>query len=195
MNKIISFSLMLTAAFLFQSCGGDEMLIPKPPTYLRMDLPAHSYKSYESACPYTFELAELYTPNPVFENGQRTCHLDINLGQLNGTMHFSYIDMEYPLKDYIDYSINKVEEHKVKATGIVDKHIIRPKDRVFGTYFELKGDVASPFQFYLTDSVSRFASGVIYFNSRPNYDSIRPSLEYFKEDLLHFMNSFRWKNP
>lgn len=175
------------------ACGGDELLIPKPPTYLRTDFPEHTYKRTQLDCPYSFELADAYNYNPVFDNGKRTCHLDINLGKLNGVLNFSYIDMNRPLADYVEYALNKVEEHQVKATSIDDEQIIRPDAHVYGTFFELKGDVASPFQFYLTDSTNRFVSGVVYFNTRPNYDSLRPSLDYLKKDIMHLMNTFEWK--
>ena len=36
----------------------------------------------------------------------------------------------------------------------------------------LQGDVATNFQFYLTDSVSQFARGEIILNCKPNYDSL-----------------------
>lgn len=185
------FSILLLL-FVMAACG-EEMPIPKPPTYLRTDFPEHTYKRTNLDCPYSFELSEAYNYNPVIENGVRTCHLDINLGQLNGVINFSYIEMEHPLKDYIDYSLNKVEEHKVKADAIEDKQFLHPEKRVFGTFFELKGNVASPFQFYLTDSTNRFVSAVVYFNARPNYDSLRPSLEYLKQDLMHLVETFEWK--
>jgi gliding motility-associated lipoprotein GldD len=86
-----------------------------------------------------------------------------------------------------------VDEHKLKATAIEDFRLINGKKRVFGTFFELKGDVASPYQFYLTDSTSRFVSGVVYFNSRPNYDSLKPSLDYLKLDLMKMVETFEWK--
>jgi gliding motility-associated lipoprotein GldD len=185
--------IIVLIAWSLTGCGGDDLLIPKPPTYLRTDFPEHTYKRTALDCPYSFELSEAYNYNPVIEQGKRTCHLDINLGKLNGIVNFSYIEMEYPLKDYIDYALAKVEEHKVKADEIDDSQIIRPDANVYGTFFELKGEVASPFQFYLTDSSSRFVSGVVYFNARPNYDSLRPSLDYLKKDLLHLMNTFQWE--
>lgn len=179
---------------MLASCG-DEIMIPKPPTYLRLNLPAHEYVLYSDDTPYQFEAAKIFKVRSVTdEKGQLTFHKDIDLGPLNGVMHFSYIDMENPLADYINFAINKVEEHKVKATAIEDSLIIRPKDKVYGTFFELQGDVASPFQFYLTDSTKRFVSGVVYFNAAPKYDSLKPSLEYLKQDLYHFVNTFKWKN-
>jgi gliding motility-associated lipoprotein GldD len=190
---IVGWLGIIFTGIVIASCG-EDMPIPKPPTYLRTDFPEHTYKRLDVGCPYSFELSNAYNYAPVMENGNRTCHLDINLGKLNGVMHFSYIDMTYPLKDYIEYALAKVEEHEVKADAINDDlRIIRPDDRVFGTFFELKGDVASPFQFYLTDSTDRFVTGVIYFNAAPNYDSLRPSLDYLKKDLMHLLETFEWR--
>lgn len=191
MKKISVFVILLN---ILAACGGDKINIPKPSTYLRLNLPKHEYVKFSEACPYEFELSKIYKVHSVTdEDGKLTCHKDIDLGPLNGTIHFSYIPMVSPLADYINFAINKVEEHKVKATAIEDTNFIRPNDRVYGTFFELQGDVASPFQFYLTDSTSRFVSGVVYLNAPPKYDSLRPSLEYLREDLYQFMNTFKWK--
>lgn len=190
LTKITS---IITGVLLLSACGSEEMPIPKPPTFLNIELPAHSYKKHSESCPYEFDVSTLYQVRNVYDGKKLTCHKDILLGKLNGTLHFSYIIMDKPLKDYINYAIDKVDEHKIKATDIRDNQIIRPKDKVYGTFFELKGDVASPFQFYLTDSVSRFISGVVYMNSRPNYDSIKPSLDYIKKDLNRMLNTLKWK--
>ena len=182
---LISFSMLV-------ACGEDK-LIPKPPAYLRHDFPEHTYKLFSDACPYSFEIQPIYTVRSVTEEGKSTCHKDIDLGPLNGVIHFSYIPMTNKLSDYVNFAINKVDEHKVKATAIEDKKFIRSDARVFGTLFEIQGDVASPYQFYLTDSTSRFVSAVVYFNSTPKYDSLRPSLDYLKQDIEHFINTFEWK--
>jgi gliding motility-associated lipoprotein GldD len=188
-NIFFTFTLVL----LLFSCG-EENHIPKPPTYLRLDLPKHEYLNFkENECSYSFEYAKIYEISNVSNDLGKTCHKDIHLGPLNGILHFSYIKMEKPLGEYIDFAIDKVDEHKVKATAIEDSIILRPKDRVFGTFFELQGDVASPFQFYLTDSVSRFVSGVVYMNKTPKYDSLKPSLDYLKIDLFQMIKTFSWE--
>src|SRR5690606_28766192 len=110
---------------------------------------------------------EIYTVKPVTEAGKPTCHKDIDLGPLNGQIHFSYIDMVEPLSTYVNYANDKVGDHKLKATAINDKQIIRKKDRVFGTFFALEGDVAAPFHFCLTDCSACFVTGVVYFNRMP----------------------------
>lgn len=178
--------------FVLFACA-EETYIPKPPTYLRLEVPDHSYQLFEDECAYRFELSNLYKAEPVIENGQATCHKDIQLGPLNGAIHLSYIDMTEPLAAYVNFVNDKVDEHKVKASAINDQNFLNPKTRVFGTLFELEGDVASPFQFYLTDSLTRFVSGVVYFNSMPNYDSLKPTLDYLKVDIEHLINTFEWK--
>lgn len=182
--------IILIAIFALPSCGGDELMIPKPPTYLKAELPAHKYIQFNDRCPYTFELSEIYKAKEV---SSENCHKDIDLGKVNGVINFSYIDMEESLAKYVNFSNDKIDEHKLKATSILDQNIIHKDRKVFGTFFELKGDVATPFQFYLTDSTDRFVSGVVYLNCVPNYDSLRPTLEYLKVDLLHMLNTFEWK--
>lgn len=191
--KINGILIILSSTLLFVSCGDDEILIPRPPSYLRMDLPKHAYTSFKDECPYSFEYPSYFSVQITKDElGNNSCHKDINFGALNGVMHFSYIEMEEPLSKYVNYSNDKVGDHKLKATKILDKQIIRPESKVYGTFFELQGDVASPFQFYLTDSTERFASGVIYFNNRPNYDSLKPVLDHLEIDLMHFVNTFEW---
>ncbi|MBI2259471.1 MAG: gliding motility lipoprotein GldD [Flavobacteriia bacterium] len=184
---------LLGFLLLFISCS-EEINIPKPPTYLRLNLPEHQYHKFiESNCKYSFDAPTIFKIKDVYQEKNKTCHKDIHLDKLNGIMHFSYIEMEKPLSEYVNYAINKVDEHKIKANAIEDTSFIFPNKRVFGTFFEIQGDVASPFQFYLTDSTDRFISAVVYFNSRPNYDSLIPTLQYLKTDLFQMINSFQWK--
>ena len=135
----------------------------------------------------------MFKVEKVRKGEEMTCHKDIDLGPLNGMIHLTYIDMEEPLSTYVNYVNDKIDEHKVKATAINDFKIIRPESNFYCTFFELEGNVASPFQFYMTDSMDNFAYGVVYFNSTPNYDSIRPSLDYLKLDLDYLLENFEWK--
>lgn len=177
------------------SCSNNELLIPKPPTFLRTDFPKHTYQRYNGNVPYSFELSTVYLAKPVLYKQEVTDHLEINLGALNGVLYLNY----YPLPNrdtlvrYINLSNDKVDDHQVKATGIDQINIIKPGKKVYGTFFELKGDVATNFQFYLTDSSRHFLRGELLLNCRPNYDSLRPSLNYLKEDLQHLLETFEWK--
>ncbi|WP_343605588.1 hypothetical protein [Fluviicola sp.] len=193
MTRIISAAVVLS--FLFTGCGGDEILIPKPPTYLRTDFPKHTYQKIDDATTYSFELSKAYIAKPLTYKGELTNHKEINLGPLNGVLYLNY----YPIPNrdtlirYINLSNDKVDEHQIKATKIYDQKFIFPEKKVYGTFFEFEGDVATNFQFYLTDSTSHFLRGEVLMNCRPNYDSLRPSLNYLKVDLIHLIETVRWK--
>ncbi|HLV40916.1 MAG TPA: hypothetical protein VKY37_01460 [Brumimicrobium sp.] len=189
MSRSFSFFIVLLV-FGLVSCNTQENYIPKPSTYLELNLPDRSYETYTDPCGYSFNKPSYFNVNNV--NGQ-PCNRDIELSTLNGVLHLSRIDIDTALGVYVNYAIDKVEEHKVKATAIYDSTFIRGDSKVYGTFFELQGNVASPFQFYLTDSTTRFVSGVVYFNTRPNYDSIKPTLDFVKTDLYELMNSLEWK--
>lgn len=173
------------------SCG-EENYIPKPPTYLRLELPDHSYKKFDKDCPYTFEIAETFDVKTM-RGDTSSCSKEIDLGKLNGSIFLHYWKMDKPLSFYINSANDEVDRHKIKATSIDDSRIIRESDRVFGTYFKFQGDVATPFQFYLTDSTTHFVYAEVLFNSIPNYDSLKPSLDYLDVDLKKMLETFKWK--
>jgi gliding motility-associated lipoprotein GldD len=178
-------------ALIIGACEGKEKFIPKPPTYLKIDLPERTYSTYSDTCSFSFRKPIYFSVKSV---DRQSCNRDIELDGLNGTIHLSVIAMDTSLAAYVNYAIDKVDEHKVKAYAIIDTSFINPETRTYGTLFELQGNVATPFQFYVTDSVSRFLSGIVYFNTRPNYDSIRPVLNFLKEDIYQFMESVEWKD-
>lgn len=130
-----------------------------------------------------------------FEQGQQNYSVqEIDLGPLNGSLFLYYLRLTSPdsLSEIINFSNDKVDEHKIMADKIDFEQIIEPSKKVYGTFFELKGNVATNFQFYLTDSSQHFLRGEVLLNCRPNYDSLRPALNYLKTDLQTLIKSFRW---
>ena len=178
---------------IFSSCN-DPAPVPKPPTYLNIHFPDHSYAYVKGDCPYAFKLASLYTYKTIENSNFNSCIQEINLGPLNGSLFLYYIAIpsKDSLAEIINFANDKVDEHKIKADKIEFEQIIDAKNRVFGTFFELKGNVATNFQFYLTDSSQNFVRGEVLLNCRPNYDSLRPSLDYLKVDLLEMVHNFKW---
>lgn len=185
--------LIPSILFVIASCG-EELMVPKPPTYLRMDLPDHKYKGFRTDCGPGFDLSEAFTSKTTAKTETGICNLEVDLGPLNGTLYLFYYPLSKSdtLSKFINFSNDKVDDHKLKATAINDEKILRPKDRVFGTFFELHGDVATNYQFYLTDSTNHFLRGEVLLNSRPNYDSLKPSLDYLKVDLKRIVSSLKW---
>jgi gliding motility-associated lipoprotein GldD len=65
---------------------------------------------------------------------------------------------------------------------------------MFGQIYDIEGsDVATPFQFWVSDSSYHFLRGSLYFNFPPNNDSIQPVIDYLRNDLLQLVNTLQWR--
>jgi gliding motility-associated lipoprotein GldD len=110
-------------------------------------------------------------------------------------LHFSYKVIRDNLKQYLEDSRTLVNKHIPKASAIQQREYVNAENKVYGLVYDIKGsDAASTYQFYLTDSVSKFVRGALYFNLVPNNDSLEPVIGYLKEDIQHMITTFRWKN-
>ncbi|HBI81253.1 MAG TPA: gliding motility lipoprotein GldD, partial [Bacteroidales bacterium] len=59
--------------------------------------------------------------------------------------------------------------------------------------YDIKGNSASSIQFYVTDSSEHYLRGALYFRCQPNKDSLAPAIEYFTADVVHLIETLRWK--
>ena len=66
------------------------------------------------------------------------------------------------------------------------------EEKVYGSLFMLGEESASPIQFMLTDSVSHFFRGVLYYDCMINADSLEPVTQYLKQDIIELIQSFKW---
>ena len=108
-------------------------------------------------------------------------------------VHMTWRRVEGDLPELVRDAHEFKEKHQAVATRIKVEEVIRPNDHVFGTIFAVDGNVASPMVFYLTDSVSNFLYGSLYFDVRPNADSLAPVTERIRADIRGFATSLRWK--
>lgn len=171
------------------SCADDPQ--PKPRGYLSLDYPEATYNSFNAGCPYTFEVNELATLNRA--PGGKECWVNLNYDLLNGTIFLTY----QPVKGNLDSLLRDAQklplQHTIKADAIEGSIYTNPYNQTYGMFYEVSGDAASQAQFYLTDSVQHFLTGSIYFNARPNFDSIIPAAAYLKQDMRHLMETVQWK--
>ena len=79
------------------------------------------------------------------------------------------------------------------AQAITEQAYEAPERRVYGMLFRIDGDSPSPVQFMLTDSVSHFFRGAIYYQHRVDADSVAPVTEYLHHDVMELIQSFDWK--
>jgi len=60
--------------------------------------------------------------------------------------------------------------------------------------YDIKGNTASSVQFYVTDSTKKFLRGALYFAVTPSEDSLGPVIRHFREDIVHLIETLKWKD-
>lgn len=199
MNKSLSIYLSLFLLFIV-SCNDDESdgaktLRGQNSTFLKIEFPDHNYHLEEGAAPFKFKISDISTLKTPVNCNEYYCEQEIYLGrEIDGNINLFYKKVDHPdsLARLINFSNEEVDFHKMKASKIEYDQIIDKNSKVYGTLFELKGDVATNFQFYLTDSIQNFVRGEVVLNCVPNYDSLQHVLGYIKVDLEEMINSFEW---
>jgi len=182
----VLFAMGLTMA----SC--DTSYTPKPAGYVKIETPEKGYLLYDSQPFYSFEIP-VYAR--VVENNRpgETGWINLVVPQLNGTLHLSYKPVRGNLGDYITDCRTLAYKHTVKADGIEETPFIDPEEKRFGMVYDLSGDVASAVQFFITDSTTHFLRGSLYFNCSPNRDSLKPVIDFLREDIIHLIGTTNWK--
>ena len=185
----------LVVSLLF-SCGNSAPTLPKPRIYPRVVLPTGDFEPFaEAACPLTFEkpsYSKVELQTRFFdEKPSHPCWFDLVYPDLNCRIHFSYspIGPENTLEKLNEDAYRMTNEHNKKATYIEELRVANGNG-VSGVLFDLEGAAATPFQFYLTDSVDHFLRGALYFNTRIVPDSLAPYYEFVKGDIVHMINTF-----
>ncbi|MEO9512403.1 MAG: gliding motility lipoprotein GldD [Flavobacteriaceae bacterium] len=182
-NSPVIYVLILV---FFVGCG-DEIL-PKPNAMLRLDYPKASYQQVELDCNYTFEINTL---SKLKEN--RECSLVLDYPMMKGSIFITYKKVDGNVREMLIDAQKLTYEHVVKADNIKPKEYLNPSENLYGMFYEVSGNAASQSQFYVTDSISHFVTGSLYFYAKPNYDSILPAADYLQKDIRRIMETLRWK--
>jgi gliding motility-associated lipoprotein GldD len=188
-----SIFLVLFVLF-FGSCNQKGNYTPKPKGYYRIDFPKKTYKDFKSNCPYKFEYPTYSKIIQDPENNGNNCWLNVHYPQLNGDIHISYKSVDNNLQTFVEDSRTLVYKHTVKAESIQEQFYSNPDHSVYGIVYKLRGNVASPMQFFMTDSTSHFIRGSLYFRTEPNKDSLAPVIKFVEKDIKHLIETLKWKN-
>lgn len=178
--------LILLSSILI--CCGKEPL-PKPTGELRLEYPVAKYQRFNAGCPFEFE----YSDFSKVEDGKKSCWYYINYPTMKAKVFITYFPINNDFQEHVKEAEKLVYEHTIKASSIDTKSFSYPERKVYGNFYELQGQSASNIQFYATDSTRHFVTANLYFNSRPKPDSLGPAVEYIKKDMLHMIDTFKWK--
>ncbi|MCQ2974191.1 MAG: gliding motility lipoprotein GldD [Bacteroidales bacterium] len=167
---------------------------PKPREYFRITFPEKKYSIYNDNMPYSFEIPqychiekeqnhenELYWNNIVFDD-------------MNAKIHLSYKKVDHNIDTLIEDAHTLAYKHTIKADAIEKVAYENDSLKVYGLLYNIKGNVASPIQFFVTDSTKNFLRGSLYFNYAPNIDSLAPAIDFVAEDITHLIETIQWNN-
>jgi gliding motility-associated lipoprotein GldD len=184
--------LLLFIYFIAVACK--ETYYPKPYGYIRIDYPEKKYRLFDSVYPYTFEIPAYSRVVADSSKGAEKFWSDWNFPEFNATVYLSYKDIRNNLNQYEEDTRELAYKHTIKADDIEPIIWENKEQNVYGILYDIKGDVASQMQFYLTDSTQHFLRGAFYFNCVPNKDSLAPSLKFLRKDIDRMIETFKWKN-
>ena len=193
-NKVSILFVALAIAFIASSCNDNDNYLPKPRGYFRIDLPEKSYSLVDTIERYSFECPDyaLLTYDRYSPNEKNW--VNVEMPQFKGSIHLTHKPINGNLGEYLEDVHTMLIKHLQKANGVRDSLIINDEHQVYGLFIEMDGKgVATPMQFYLTDSTKNFVRGALYFNFLPNNDSMQPVINFIQEDIDHMINTFEWK--
>lgn len=194
MNRNILLFLLFFGILILGACNKKNTNIaPKPKGYFRIDLPEQKYKTLDTTLPFTMAISQ-YAEAVITPKDSGKIWIDLNYPQFDAELKMTYFPIHQNLRERMIQEREMVELHYVKADDVEYSIISDPDSKMFGQINDIKGaDVATPFQFWVSDSTHHFLRGSLYFNFPPNNDSIQPVIEFLRNDLLELVNTLEWK--
>ncbi|RIJ37851.1 gliding motility lipoprotein GldD [Pontibacter oryzae] len=176
------------------SCGAEYT--PKPKGFNRIDLPQQTYQPLQEAHPYTFEYSTHAKIRPDSSGIAQPHWINIIYPSLGANVQLTYKDIQgsndQVLNNLVEDARKLTAKHQIKAYAIEESQIKVPTGDI-AAVFELEGEVPSQFQFYVTDSSKHFLRGALYFRTATQNDSLAPVIEFVKKDIVHLLNTLKWK--
>jgi gliding motility-associated lipoprotein GldD len=177
-----------------------EVSVPKPKGHFRIYLPVKEYSVFNASAdkgnpmPLTFEYPSYGVLNFKGDNLNKEGWFNIEFPSYKAKIYLTYRDIHNDLDTLLEqtYKLN-VKNHITKADAINEQQFNNNEDKVFGVLYDLKGNTASAVQFYVTDSVSNYLRGSLYFSAEPNADSLAPVINFFRDDIIHLIETLKWK--
>ena len=185
--------------FLFCSCENVEL--PKPNAYLRLDFPSPTYKEIVFEPKST--IIELNTASTLITDIKSTTNAN---SAISKSISYPLINAEIKLEYYNLNKSNKLNDRLKQLSDFTSIHLkkssnspkiqefINQNKKVYASIINIKGDVTSPSQFYATDSVNNLLIGILNLKSKTKYDSVLPALDYIKTDIYHLIESVEWSD-
>lgn len=190
----------LICLFLLVGCN-NQVPTPKPMGYNRIDIPHYNYTDYQSEY-FNLQYSDLakikITSTPSKSDSE--LWFDISYPAYNAVLHCTYIRLtKGSLSKVLEDNHRLVYSHASMADAIDQQQYLSDVNNVSGILYRIAGDVATPIQFYATDSTTHFIRGSLYYESiagsevsKVNLDSVVPVTSMIAKDITHLMETLSW---
>ena len=190
--KFLHKILFLFSLLLFHFSCDETSYLPREKAFLRLEFEKPMYDTFSSdSSKLNFIFNNAYASFEIVSDEKtvlryKDIKIEIILSdiQLENTSSF-----EESLQNFYMF----LEPHRKKSNQIRVKEFISADNKRFAKVFEMRGPVASPLQFYVTDSINNFLFGSMNLIEKSDYDSIYPSVMYVKNDIFSIIESVNWK--
>ncbi len=198
MSKRINLSIIFILIISVFGCR--DVAVPRPKGYFRIDLPEKKYLAFNkekepsNTLPLSFEYPAYGQMKFQGDNLNKQGWFNIEFPEFKAKIYLTYRDINNDLDTLLEqtYKLN-VRNHIPKADAINEQFINYEDNKVYGILYDLKGNTASAVQFYLTDSLKHYLRGSLYFAAEPDKDSLAPVIEFFRQDVMHLIETLEWK--
>ena len=185
--------------FILFLAGCTEKYTPKPRSFFRIDFPQKEYHLSSNDFPYQFEIPNYSEITGDKHNKNEPYWINVAIPENKAEIHISYYNLnkmnhanKIILAELMEETRRLAYKHSIKADAIDEQIFMNPAEKVYGTIYKIRGNAASPFQFFLTDSVNHFLRGAFYIREVPNIDSIKPVIDFFEPDIIRLIETTTW---
>ncbi len=194
MHISIRYVLFSFISICFVACRSSEVYTPKPRGFNRIDLPKQNYIKMEEQHPYSFEYSEHAVIEPDTFGQAEPDWIIVHYPELKSRIQFTYKPLNgnlSKLTQHIDDAYKLAAKHHVKATS-QEERVVRLNNGNQAVLINLEGEVPSHFQFYITDTSQHYLRGAVYLMEPTLNDSLRPLINYLKDDCMHILETLTW---
>ncbi|MBO9639721.1 gliding motility lipoprotein GldD [Siphonobacter aquaeclarae] len=185
--------IMIAGLLFLAGCNSD--FTPKPKGFPRIDLPPHAYQPLTEDHPYTFEYSKAAVIKPDTFKGAEPHWIFVYYPDLQANIQLTYKPVQGSkerLRGFISDAYLLASKHQDKAFASKDAMVKGRSGQNF-VLLEIEGDVPSHMQFFTTDSTRHYLRGAVYLRTATENDSLLPVVDYLKKDVMHLINTLRWK--
>lgn len=196
-NIMTKLNLKLTVySLILLGLWGCTSYTPKPHGYPRIDFPEREYQTFDPDCSFSFEIPTYARMYRDTHERAEPCWYNMTFPVFDATLYLSYKAVNSPehLDTLSEEAYKLAMKNNIKADVINETEILDTSSGNFGILYDLYGETATPFNFYITDRKDHYIRGAFYFNQHTKTDSVAPIFDFIKDDLLHLINTLEWKS-